>query len=295
GAILGSPDYMAPEQARGDVARAESDLFSVAAILYFLVTGTRPFSRHSPLATLAAVIDAQVEHASRRNPKLSPELAALIHRGLSKKPEDRFASAAEFKQALEAYLAGVGLAGELTFAQWMARPTEAAMEAMKAITRTLIERCEKCISSGDVDGALGALSHLTLVAPESGAIPRLLEGIENARRSWKRYFPWAVATALLLVVAAGFALRRGPRVVDHVATNAAAPAAANVAVDAREDTPRSQSPVRRVSKLTAPIGRSRVSFDVPAGVTVSWDGKAVVPGRGIPTQSPGKHTIRLEK
>src|SRR6185295_858501 len=138
GAILGSPDYMSPEQARGDVARVESDLFSVSAILYFLVPGTRPFSRHSPLATLAAVIEAQAEHACRRNPKLSPELAALIHRGLSKKPEDRFPGAAEFRQALEGYLAGVGVSGELTFAQWMARPTEAAMDAMKAITRTLV-------------------------------------------------------------------------------------------------------------------------------------------------------------
>lgn len=82
GTVLGSPDYMSPEQARGDVIEPRSDLFSAAAILYFLVTGTRPFSRHTPLATLAAVIEGQFEPPQRRNPKLGPELAALIQKGL---------------------------------------------------------------------------------------------------------------------------------------------------------------------------------------------------------------------
>ncbi|MGZ3688063.1 MAG: serine/threonine-protein kinase, partial [Bdellovibrionota bacterium] len=77
GTLLGSPDYMSPEQARGEISTPKSDLFSAASILYFLITGTRPFSRSSALATLAAVNDAQPEAAPRRNPKISPALARI--------------------------------------------------------------------------------------------------------------------------------------------------------------------------------------------------------------------------
>ena len=144
GTVLGSPDYMSPEQARGDITTEKSDLFAAAAILYFLVTGTRPFSRRTPLATLAAVCEAEAEPASRRNPKLGPELARILSRGFAKLPEDRYASASELKATLQSYLLALGLSPEsFSLPLWVQSPTETALEALKTITDHLILRAEK--------------------------------------------------------------------------------------------------------------------------------------------------------
>jgi serine/threonine protein kinase len=185
GTVLGSPDYMSPEQARGEATTERSDLFAAAAVLYFLVTGTRPFSRRTPLATLAAVSEAQAEPASQRNPKLSPALARILSRGLSKNPGDRFASAAVFKQALQDYLAELGLNSPdlFTLPYWLQAPTDTSLEALKTIADQLVLNIEALVAEGAFDEATDRLSHLAQVAPESAALPRLMQELDARRRN----------------------------------------------------------------------------------------------------------------
>jgi eukaryotic-like serine/threonine-protein kinase len=102
GLIVGSPAYMAPEQASGEAAGPAADLWSLGATLYYALEGHPPFERGSSIATLAAVVNDPPQ-PTRRAGALGPIIAAL----LSKSPEDR-PSALELRDRLERVLAAEG-------------------------------------------------------------------------------------------------------------------------------------------------------------------------------------------
>ncbi len=102
GQILGTPSYMAPEQARGAEVDARSDLWSLGVVLYSLCTGRLPFPQKEMYALLAAVAVAEPPPVRDLNPHLPPALAELIARLLAKKPDDRPASARVVVEAIRA-------------------------------------------------------------------------------------------------------------------------------------------------------------------------------------------------
>ncbi len=184
--VLGSADYMSPEQAAGDFLTPSSDLFAVASILYFLTTGTRPFSRPSALATLRAIQDGVVEAPERRNPKLSGPLSRLIQKGLSKEPAQRFASATEFRTALENYLNSIGLLEVwFSFTHWNADPSAITLEALRVSASVITENAQRAILKGNRSEGLEWLSQLSLKAPESPAIERLSQSVQQSRNRRK--------------------------------------------------------------------------------------------------------------
>jgi WD40 repeat protein/serine/threonine protein kinase len=100
GAILGTPAYMSPEQARGDKIDARTDLFSLGGVLYHLVTGRQPFQGSNIMALLTALAVTEPIPIQQLNPSAPHELARLIHKLLSKDMSARFFSAAEVVAAL---------------------------------------------------------------------------------------------------------------------------------------------------------------------------------------------------
>jgi TolB-like protein/Tfp pilus assembly protein PilF len=100
GALLGTPGYMSPEQARGEAADGRSDLFSLGALLYEMLCGSAPFRRSSPVEDLHAILheDPPPLEASRRG--IPRNLETVVRRCLAKKPDDRFQSAHEVVEAL---------------------------------------------------------------------------------------------------------------------------------------------------------------------------------------------------
>ncbi len=102
GMVVGTPHYMSPEQARGQRVDARSDLFSVGAILYELLTGHVPFDAPSMAELLTAVIREPVVQPSARFPALDidPTLEAICLRALNKDPALRYQSAADMRAAL---------------------------------------------------------------------------------------------------------------------------------------------------------------------------------------------------
>ncbi len=102
GAIVGTPAYMAPEQAHGEALDARCDLFSLGRVLYRMGTGELPFQGQGVYAVLQAVGRHKPPAPRDRNPGLSPELSALVMRLLEKEPAHRPASAAEVVEALQA-------------------------------------------------------------------------------------------------------------------------------------------------------------------------------------------------
>jgi serine/threonine protein kinase len=104
GTIAGTPQYMSPEQARGETVDARSDLFSLGTVLYAMLTGRSPFRADSTLAVLKRVCDDPPRPIREVNPDVPEWLAALIDRLLAKAPADRPASAQEVADLLGQYL-----------------------------------------------------------------------------------------------------------------------------------------------------------------------------------------------
>src|SRR6185437_6990702 len=95
GVIAGTPQYMSPEQARGEPLDGRSDLFSLGCVLYEMATGVSPFRSDSVLATIRRLVDDAPQSIASLNPELPPWFVALVERLLEKDPARRFASAKE--------------------------------------------------------------------------------------------------------------------------------------------------------------------------------------------------------
>lgn len=99
--ILGTVDYMSPQQAAGLPVDFHSDQFSFGSLLYEMVTGKRPFERRTAAQTLAAIIEDEPEPATNLNPRAPPALDAIIRRCMKKDPEQRYTSTDELARELK--------------------------------------------------------------------------------------------------------------------------------------------------------------------------------------------------
>jgi serine/threonine-protein kinase len=98
---MGTPDYVAPEQAKGgDRVDPRSDLYSLGAVAYFLLTGRPPFPADSVVEALAAHLHQQVAPLTEMRPDVPADLEAVVLGCLAKDPSERFASAEDLEEAL---------------------------------------------------------------------------------------------------------------------------------------------------------------------------------------------------
>jgi len=103
GSVLGTPEYMSPEQARGDAdIDHRTDLYSAGVVLYEMLTGQTPFRCDTPTATIHRILHEEPADPRKLDKKADPVLASLAVRLMAKRPEDRFGSAADTTAALDA-------------------------------------------------------------------------------------------------------------------------------------------------------------------------------------------------
>lgn len=100
GSIMGTPNYMSPEQCSGQVLDLRTDLFSIAAMLYEMLTGEKPFQGNAAHTIMLRITNNTPEKPSSINPSLPKLFDRLLAKALAKEPKARFQTAGEFRRAL---------------------------------------------------------------------------------------------------------------------------------------------------------------------------------------------------
>ena len=148
GAIIGTPAFMAPEQAQGKPVDGRCDLFSLGCVLYAMTTGRPPFKGTDTISTLMSVATDSPAPPQDINPTVPPELSDFILQLLAKNPADRPESAHEAAAALQALQAALDAHGS-GGTQLMSRPPVRPSAARRSGRRWLI--------AGGLAGALAAV------------------------------------------------------------------------------------------------------------------------------------------
>src|SRR4051812_34020604 len=105
-AVMGTAQYLSPEQARGESVDARSDLYSTGVLFYELLTGRPPFTGDSPVAIAYQHVREDPAPPSTSEPDLPPDLDAVVLKALAKNPDNRYQSAQEMREDLERALSG---------------------------------------------------------------------------------------------------------------------------------------------------------------------------------------------
>jgi len=120
GMVLGTPDYMSPEQAFGrEALDGRSDIYSLGTVIFEMLAGRRPFIGTTPQAVLAQIVTEPVPSVRSIRAEIPAHIDEIVQRSLAKEPEKRFGSAAEMAAALSAITSGVTAApAGVTTASW---------------------------------------------------------------------------------------------------------------------------------------------------------------------------------
>ena len=105
-AVVGTAQYLSPEQARGESVDSRSDVYSTGCLLYELLTGRPPFVGDSPVSVAYQHVREQAQPPSALDEDLTPEIDAIVMKALAKDLDERYPSAAAMKDDIDRYLAG---------------------------------------------------------------------------------------------------------------------------------------------------------------------------------------------
>ncbi|MEO8333950.1 MAG: serine/threonine-protein kinase [bacterium] len=112
GLIIGTPNYMAPEQVTGGKITPQTDLFSVGVVLYELLTNIKPFEGGTLHSVLFRIVSENPESPDKIVTGVRPDLAEIVMKALAKEPEDRYTSALDMANALSAVSASISRGGQ---------------------------------------------------------------------------------------------------------------------------------------------------------------------------------------
>ncbi|MEW5768969.1 MAG: protein kinase [Pseudomonadota bacterium] len=292
GMVLGSPNYMSPEQVRGDALDGRSDIFSLGAVLYEMLTGIQPFAADNVSATLYRIVHDAPRPAHAVNAGIPLALDKVVARAMAKRPEDRYQTAAEFAAELRALAL-----------------TDAPHQTMPPAPR------ESDTARGEGTTNPSRAADATVVVPRLHATPTdQAESAPATPRRWR--VPAALAgLAALVLASAGIHLRqdqakRAPEA-PAVATASAGPARPPAPIPApptvpdpaaRHEPPRlaaGPSPAApttdKPAKPAAAEAPGELLFAIAPWGEVHVDGKQV--GITPPLKSlklaPGRHSVEI--
>jgi len=171
GMILGTPDYMAPEQAMGTSVDRRSDVFSAGSVFYEFLAGEKPFKGKTLHGVLYQIIQTEPEPLLTINPELHTRLAAVVHRMLVKDPDKRYGTMQEVGRDLLAIHASLRLSRSRSA---MPQPPPPTGEETRARVRDHVMRSRAHIEAGRYGAGRDALNDALALDPECDEALELL-------------------------------------------------------------------------------------------------------------------------
>jgi serine/threonine-protein kinase len=135
-AVMGTAQYLSPEQARGEVVDARSDLYSAGCLLYELLTGRPPFQGENAVSVAYQHVSENPTAPSLADPAVPPGLDALVMKSLAKNPQDRYQTANEFKADVDRALQGLPVTGTIPSIRATVPPAAATTASIPPVGAT---------------------------------------------------------------------------------------------------------------------------------------------------------------
>ena len=256
GSIIGTAQYLSPEQARGAPVDQTSDLYSVGVVLYEMLTGQVPFTGDTPLEIAMKHLSEVPKPPSELRPEVSHDLDSVVLRALAKDPSERYQSAEEMDADLARVAEGLPVDPE----------TEEAATAVLSGSGLMAAAPTSVITRPQPGGP-------TRPAPPGRTPPAGYYGYEGPPRRRRPVWPW-VLSVLLLLAAAGAAWFAYTKIQDQLAAN-------------------KPVPVPLVEGLREPLAKTKIS-EANLVASVTRESSADVENGIVISQSPpaGDHLQR---
>jgi len=207
GALVGSPAFMSPEQAREGALDARSDVFSLGTLLYHLVTGHLPFSGSNPSLILKNIIEGNRPHVTELAPTMSASLADLIERCMQVDREERFHGAAEVVASLQACLAEVDFDAsdpDWSITAYVRDPDGYEKRLEEMLGEVLLCNGRRCLEARDHLAALRLFNRLLTLDEDNAEVLALVQGLHaDAPSSRPKGFILLFAAGLAAIASAG--------------------------------------------------------------------------------------------
>ena len=271
GALLGTPAYMSPEQAMGDVATARSDLYSLGATLYQLATGSLPYTGGSA-KVLAQIATGSLVPPHKRRAAVGPDLSNAIVAMMATEPAQRTESAAVVSAELRAIAVAGGL-GDPTeeLSAYFTDPEAFVRDRSPKIVSATIASAQRASAEGKLPRAMALADRASALAPSDPAVATLIETLAEGGRSRGR-------RRIIALAALGLGLVGGGAAVAYQAFGGDDDGAPDAAVIALADAGGMDTLV--ASRADAPIDSPEVVVVAPADAAPGRDAGLVRPDAG---------------
>jgi len=184
GSVLGTPAYMSPEQATGEVVDERSDIFSAGVVAYELLGGQRPFSGDSYSTVLRAILTSEPQELSAFNPLVPEEVAAIVRKMLAKDVAKRYATVTQAREDLEGIIEQLGLLrGKDLLKEYASQPDAVGQKwRQKRLSRHLDQGMYfENMGLGKIDDALLEFRRVLHLDPNNAVAKEHLKKLERER------------------------------------------------------------------------------------------------------------------